>query len=172
MKNALKNAEKEEKIFLLENSLKAITQVCVDILSRYIFEEEVFEKRKNNILGVEELKEIMINAQKESYGEGLDENTLHPYMWVNKGHYYRPSLSFYNFPYAFGALFGKGLYSQYLKDKEAFLPKYDNLLRETGKNNVEEVALLADIDVTDINFWRSSLDQVKEDIEMFLELTK
>ena len=171
MKNALKDAEKEEKIYLLENSLKAITQVCVDILSRYIFEETVFEKRKDSILSVEELKDIMIKAQKETYGDGLDENNLHPYMWINKGHYYSPGLSFYNFPYAFGALFGRGLYSQYLKDKEAFLPKYDNLLRETGKNTVEDVALLADIDVTNIEFWRSSLDQVKEDIELFLELT-
>ena len=172
MKNALKDANKEEKIFLLENSLKAITQVCVDILSRYIFEETVFDKRRDNILSVDELKEIMINAQKESYGDGLDETTLHPYMWVNKGHYYRPGLSFYNFPYAFGALFGRGLYSQYLLNKEEFLPKYDELLKETGKRSVEDVAKLADIDVSDIKFWRSSLDQVKEDIELFLELTK
>ncbi len=172
MKNALLDADNEEKIFLLESSLKDITQVAVDILSRYIFEETVFDERKDNILSSDQLKEIMTEAQKESYGDGLDENTLHPYMWVNKGHYYRPGLSFYNFPYAFGALFGRGLYSQYLKDKEAFLPKYDNLLKETGKRSVEEVALLADIDVTDIKFWRSSLDQVKEDVELFLELTK
>ncbi|MEI6857703.1 M3 family oligoendopeptidase [Psychrilyobacter sp.] len=172
MKNALIDATKEEKIFLLESSLEGITQVAVDILSRYIFEETVFDKRKDSILSPEELKEIMIEAQKESYGDGLDPENLHPYMWVNKGHYYRPGLSFYNFPYAFGALFGRGLYSQYLKDKEAFLPKYDNLLKLTGQKSVEEVALLADIDVTDIKFWRSSLDQVKEDVELFLELTK
>jgi len=172
MKNALKDADKEEKVFLLENSLKAITQVCVDILSRYIFEESVFNKRKDNILSVDQLKELMIAAQKESYGDGLDENTLHPYMWINKGHYYRPGLSFYNFPYAFGALFGRGLYSQYLLNKDEFLPKYDNLLMETGKRSVEDVAKLADIDVSDIKFWRSSLDQVKEDIDLFLELTK
>lgn len=172
MKNALIDATKEEKIFLLESSLKGITQVAVDILSRYIFEETVFDKRKDSILSPEELKEIMIEAQKESYGDGLDSENLHPYMWVNKGHYYIPSLSFYNFPYAFGALFGRGLYSQYLLNKEEFLPKYDNLLKETGKRSVEDVAKLADIDVTDISFWRSSLDQVKEDIELFLELTE
>ncbi|WP_028854900.1 M3 family oligoendopeptidase [Psychrilyobacter atlanticus] len=172
MKNALLDADNEEKIFLLESSLQDVTQVTVDILSRYIFEETVFNERKDNILSSDQLKEIMLDAQKKSYGDGLDEDTLHPYMWVNKGHYYRPGLSFYNFPYAFGALFGRGLYSQYLKDREAFLPKYDNLLKLTGQKNVEDVAKLADIDVTDIAFWRSSLEQVKEDIELFLELTE
>lgn len=172
MKNALIDATKEEKIFLLESSLEGITQVAVDILSRYIFEETVFDKRKDSVLNPEELKEIMIYAQKESYGDGLDLENLHPYMWINKGHYYIPDLSFYNFPYAFGALFGRGLYSQYLLNKEEFLPKYDNLLKETGKRTVEDVAKLVDIDVSDISFWRSSLDQVKEDIELFLELTE
>ena len=172
MKNALKDATEEEKIFLLENSLKSITQVAVDILSRYIFEETVFDKRKDSILSPEELKDIMIEAQKESYGNGLNLESLHPYMWINKGHYYIPNLSFYNFPYAFGALFGRGLYSQYLKDKEEFLPKYDILLKLTGQKSVEDVAKMVGIDVTNIKFWRSSLDQVKEDIELFLELTE
>lgn len=172
MKRALSDAMDEEKIFLLESSLQDITQVAVDILSRYIFEESVFSERRDTVLSSDQLKKLMVEAQKASYGEALDEELLHPYMWVNKGHYYRPSLNFYNFPYAFGALFGKGLYSQYLKDREEFLPKYDNLLRLTGQKTVEEAAQLAGIDVTDIEFWRGSLDQVREDIDLFLELTE
>ncbi len=172
MKRALTDATDEEKIFLLESSLQDITQVAVDILSRYIFEESVFNERRDTVLSSDQLKKLMVEAQKASYGEALDEELLHPYMWINKGHYYRPSLNFYNFPYAFGALFGKGLYSQYVKDREEFLPKYDNLLRLTGQRTVEEAAQLADIDVTDIEFWRGSLEQVKEDIDLFLELTE
>ena len=172
MKRALSDATDDEKIFLLESSLQDITQVAVDILSRYIFEESVFNERRDTVLSSDQLKKLMVEAQKASYGEALDEELLHPYMWVNKGHYYRPSLNFYNFPYAFGALFGKGLYSQYLKDSEEFLPKYDNLLRLTGQKTVEEAAQLADIDVTDIEFWRGSLEQVREDVDLFLELTE
>lgn len=172
MKRALSDAGDGEKIFLLESSLQDITQVAVDILSRYIFEESVFNERRDTVLSSEQLKKIMIEAQKATYGEAMDEELLHPYMWINKGHYYRPSLNFYNFPYAFGALFGRGLYSQYLRDREEFVPKYDNLLRLTGQKTVEEAAQLAGIDVTDIQFWRGSLDQVKEDIDLFLELTE
>lgn len=172
MKKAIFDAGHEEKIFLLESSLQDITQVAVDILSRYIFEDSVFNERRDTVLSSEQLKKLMVEAQKNSYGEALDEEFLHPYMWINKGHYYSSSLNFYNFPYAFGALFGKGLYSQYLKDSGEFVPKYDNLLRLTGQKTVEEAAQLADIDVTDIEFWRGSLDQVKEDIDLFLELTE
>ena len=33
----------------------------------------------------------MTAAQKQSYGDGLDENCMHPYMWVCKSHYYGPT---------------------------------------------------------------------------------
>jgi oligoendopeptidase F len=93
-------------------------------------------------------------------------------MWVCKGHYYRGGLSYYNFPYAYGLLFAKGLYAQYLKDKEAFVPKYDLLLASTGKMVCEDVAKMAGIDVTGRAFWMDSLKMIEKDIELFLELTK
>jgi len=114
----------------------------------------------------------MIDAQKQTYGDGLDPALLHPYMWACKGHYYRGGLSYYNFPYAFGLLFAKGLYARYLKDKKAFVAIYDDMLAATGKMSVEDVAKLADIDVTKPDFWIGSLEIIKEDIDLFMELTK
>ncbi|MCK7489252.1 MAG: hypothetical protein MZU79_02620 [Anaerotruncus sp.] len=98
-------------------------------------------------------------------------NLLHPYMWVCKGHYYRGGLSYYNFPYAYGLLFAKGLYAQYQKDKEAFVLNYDQLLASTGKMTCEDVAKLALIDVTGRAFWIDSLKMIEQDIELFSELT-
>ena len=172
LKAALKEAKKDEKIYLLESSLQGSTAVVVDILSRYIFESSVFDNQKSNYLDENKLKELMINAQKEAYGDGLDPDFLHPYMWLWKPHYYSGGLSFYNWPYAFGLLFAKGLYGIYQKEGQSFTPKYDNLLKMTGRKSVEDVAKLADIDLTSKNFWRTSLEVIKEDIELFLELTK
>lgn len=172
-KAALKDATtKEEKLFLLESSIQGYTAVVIDIMSRFIFEKAVFEGREKTVFDVEELNELMINAQKETYGEGLDSEALHPYMWVNKPHYYSGGLSYYNFPYTFGLLFAKGLYSKYLENKEDFIAKYDSLLAATGKNTVEDVAKLMNIDVTKKDFWISSLELLKEDIELFLEISK
>ncbi|PKL00540.1 MAG: oligoendopeptidase F [Tenericutes bacterium HGW-Tenericutes-1] len=172
-KAALKDAkDEEEKIYLLESSIQDYTQVIVDIMSRFIFERSVFEGRKKTVFDENELKTLMLDAQKQTYGDGLDENYLHPYMWACKGHYYSGGLSYYNFPYAFGLLFAKGLYAKYLQDKQAFVNIYDDLLAATGQMTVENVAKLANIDVSKPEFWKGSLEIVKEDIDLFLKLTE
>ncbi len=164
---ALSQATEEEKVTILENQLSSAGQVIVDIYSRYLFETELFNRRENGSLSVNELKEIMLDAQKKAYGDGLDHEYLHPYMWANKPHYYYPTLNFYNFPYAFGLLFGKGVYAKYLEMGDEFLPQYKNLLRETGKRKVADVAKLMDIDVHDKAFWKQSLGIIEKDIENF-----
>ncbi|WP_291579094.1 M3 family oligoendopeptidase [Clostridium sp. UBA6640] len=171
-KAAIKTASKEEAFSILETEISDSTQVIVDILSRYIFETNLFNKREESSLSSNELKELMINAQLEAYGDGLDKEYLHPYMWLCKGHYYSGGLSFYNFPYAFGLLFAKGLYADYLKRGEEFVKDYDKLLSLTGKMDIAELTKLMNIDIHSIDFWRSSLKVVEEDIEKFIELSK
>lgn len=169
---ALNEASEEEAFAILEESLSAAGQVIVDIFSRYLFETELFTRREDHPLSVGELKEIMIEAQKKAYGDGLDHNNLHPYMWVNKPHYYSAGLNFYNFPYAFGLLFAKGLYAKYLENKEEFLNNYDDLLNATGKNSIKGVAMKMGVDVHDPEFFRSSLRLIEMDVEKFLEISK
>ncbi len=166
----LENATEDEQIMLLEQEISDACQVIVDIMSRYIFETEVIERRKSHALTARELKEIMIDAQKQTYGDGLDENYLHPYMWACKSHYYRADLHFYNFPYAFGLLFGKGIFARYLERGEAFVPEYDQLLRATAVGSVAEVAASVGIDVHSVDFWRSSLAVLAEDIDKLCAL--
>ncbi len=169
---ALNEASEEEAFAILEESLSAAGQVIVDIFSRYLFETELFTRREDHPLSVGELKEIMIEAQKKAYGDGLDHTNLHPYMWVNKPHYYSAGLNFYNFPYAFGLLFAKGLYAKYLENKEEFLNNYDDLLNATGKNSIKDVAMKMGVDVHDPEFFRSSLRLIEKDVEKFLEISK
>ncbi|MBL4935822.1 M3 family oligoendopeptidase [Clostridium sp. YIM B02515] len=167
---ALKNASKEEAYTILEGDISDSAQVIVDIYSRYLFETELFKRREKASLSVNELKEIMLKAQKEAYGEGLDENYLHPYMWVCKPHYYYAGQNFYNFPYAFGLLFSKGLYAEYLRRGESFVDDYDKLLSVTGKNKIADVTALMDVDIHSVDFWRSSLKLIEKDIEKFINL--
>lgn len=169
-KAALKNADKKESLMILENELSDCAQVIVDIYSRFLFESRFIEKRKQGPLSVEETKELMINAQKEAYGHGLDHNVLHPYMWTWKPHYYEADYAFYNFPYAFGLLLAKGLYGMYMKQGNSFADTYDKLLSLTGKNNLEDVGKIVGIDITSLDFWQNSIDMIKEDIELFKQL--
>ena len=169
--DAIAKSEGEEKIQLIESQLQDCTQIIVDIYSRFLFEDEVIRRRKNTFLFAKDLEEIMINAQKEAYGDGLDPDTLHPYMWCCKSHYFSAGLSYYNFPYAFGGLFSRGLYAKYLEEGESFLPKYRALLKATTVESVENVAHIAGIDLTNPDFWRKSLDVISEKIDEFIAET-
>lgn len=166
----LKNANKEETFTLLENDIGDAGQVIVDIYSRFLFESELFKRREEGAVSVNELKEIMMDAQKQAYGNGLDHDHLHPYMWACKPHYYYASHNFYNFPYAFGLLFAKGLYAEYLKRGDEFVTSYDKLLSVTGKKNIADVTMEMGIDVRNVEFWRGSLKLIEKDIEKFVNL--
>ena len=170
-KAALEKADKDEALAILEAEISDCTQVIVDIYSRFIFENNLFEKRKESALTVDEIKDLMINAQKESYGDGMDPNYLHPYMWTWKPHYYDPEYNYYNFPYAFGLLFARGLYKKYMDCKDGFAEEYEKLLSITGKNNLEDITKVMGIDITKKDFWESSLKSIEDDIELFLKLS-
>jgi pepF/M3 family oligoendopeptidase len=166
----LSSATEEEQFTLLENSLMETTQTVVDIYSRFLFESEVVDTRADHVMSVEELKNAMLRAQDASYGDGLAKDVRHPYMWACKSHYYSSGLNFYNFPYAFGLLFGKGVFAQYLKKGDAFVDDYCRLLRYCGSDTVANVAASVGIDVRSVDFWRSSLEVIKQDIDRFCEL--
>lgn len=167
---ALKEASPEEAFTILESDLMSSTQVIVDIYSRFLFEDELFKRREQGSLSVNELKKLMLEAQKKAYGEGLDENYLHPYMWVCKPHYYSADYNYYNFPYAFGLLFSKGLYALYLERGETFVKEFEQLLAATGKNNLAEVAKKININLHAVDFWKNSLKLIEKDIDKFLSL--
>lgn len=160
-----------EKLSILEMGLQGDTQVIIDILSRFLFESRVFESA-NRPISKHEMKTWMLEAQKEAYQDGLDHQNLHPYMWLVKGHYYSAGLNFYNFPYAFGLLFGKGLYAQYLKDKPAFIKNYDKLLKLTTMADAEDVAASMGIDITEKSFWTDSLKMIEKNIDQVIDLLK
>ena len=172
--NAAINEESDplQKLVLIEKQLQDLTQIICDIYSRYTFEKEVFEKRRNSFMFADELCEMMLKAQKEPYGDALNHKLLHPYMWINKSHYYSASLSFYNFPYAFGGLFARGLVSRYEKEGASFVNKYRDMLKATTVSHVEEVAAMAGIDITNQAFWLESLATCRQRIDEFLKLTE
>ncbi len=169
--DAIAKAEGEEKISLIESQIQDCTQIIVDIYSRFLFEDEVFRRRKTTFMFASDLEEIMLDAQRKAFGDALDPDYMHPYMWCCKSHYYSPGLSYYNFPYAFGGLFSRGLYANYLEEGDSFLPKYRALLEATTVQTVEDVAKIADIDLTNPEFWRKSLDIIVEKIDEFIAET-
>lgn len=160
-------SDPQEQLSILETSLISDSQVIVDIYSRFLFEKEVFERREQSELSAADLCDIMARAQKAAYGDGLDENALQPYMWTWKPHYYYAGFSFYNYPYAFGLLFGLGLYAIYRQRGAAFVEDYRNLLASTGEAKAADLAARFGIDIRKRAFWDASLQMIAERIARY-----
>jgi pepF/M3 family oligoendopeptidase len=160
----------KERLALLDVDLQGANQVVVDIHSRFLFETEVFARRQRRTLGVNELNEIMLQSQIDAYGDGLDQSTAHPHMWVLKGHYY--GSHFYNWPYTYGLLFGLGLFAQYHADPDRFRAGYDDLLSRAGMATAEELGAAFGIDVTSESFWTASLDVLRARMAEYSKLAE
>lgn len=163
-------SSEEEELAILENFLLNASQVIVDIYSRYLLEKEVFERRQNGELTAEDFNEIMIRCQRETYGDGLDEEFQHQYMWAWKPHYYSPNRSYYNYPYAFGLLFGLGLFAIYRDRGDAFITEYETLLRSTGQGTAADLATQFGIDLGSSGFWQGSIDFIASRIERYVQI--
>jgi oligoendopeptidase F len=164
----LARASGAERLALLDVDLQGSNQVIVDIHSRFLFEAEVFERRRRHTLSAAELCEMMTDAQATAYGDGLDQSTAHPYMWLLKPHYY--GSHFYNWPYTYGLLFGLMLYGRYRSDPDHFRAGYDNLLSRAGMDTAEELGAAFDLDVADPATWTTALDVVRSRIAEYKRL--
>ena len=171
MAAAIKEAkDDDERLALIESQLQDAAQIICDIYSRYRFEAMVFANRESQFMDAGTLCGFMTKAQEQSYGDGLDHDQMHPYMWVCKSHYYGPT--FYNFPYAFGGLFARGLYAQYETEGAPFVEKYKRLLHTTTVATAEDTAKVAGIDLTDKRFWRGALQTIADQIDLFCQIVE
>ena len=162
---ALAKADEQDQIIILDGLLEYAARVVLGASSNFLFEQRLFEKRDKRDLSVEELCALDVEAQRETTGDAVDSEQLHPYRWAYVPHYY--VATYYNFPYTFGLLFGLGLYAQYQQNPDEFRGGYDNLLSSTGMGDAAELASKFGIDLRDSAFWKSSLDILRRDIDRF-----
>jgi pepF/M3 family oligoendopeptidase len=168
VEEGLRTAEGDDRLAVVEGDLQAACQVVVDIHSRFLFEQSFFAARQRRTLSADETCALMLDAQEATYGDGLDPDLRHPYMWAAKPHYY--TSTFYNWPYTFGLLFGLGLYARYQDDPDRFRGSYDDLLSSCGLGSARELAARFGIDVADEAFWTASIDVIRRRIDDFCGL--
>ncbi len=166
----LKKLTSNEALVILERSISDAAYYIVDFYGRYLFENELFKRRKSGSLSCEELNELMAKCMAKAYGNSIESETIHPYMWMNKVGYFMSGNEFLNFPYSFGVIFSKGLYAEYIKRGQGFVEEYDEFLSKTSKNNIVDIAKTMNIDVHSTEFWKNSLKIIERDIEKFISI--
>ncbi|HEX7001438.1 MAG TPA: M3 family oligoendopeptidase [Trueperaceae bacterium] len=166
----VRRAEGRQRLAFVELDLQNAGQLLLDIHSRFLFESEVFDRRRERALSPEELRRAMTDAQARTYGDALEPDLRHPLMWANKPHYYDGDTPYYNYPYTFGWLFSLGLYARYLVEGEAFRSGFDELLASSGMAPVAELARRFGIDIEEPSFWRESLTILSGRVASFEDL--
>lgn len=159
----------EEKKALLEDKIQRSVAFFMNIHSRFIFEQRFYEERKQGMVSVETLNELMIDAQKEAYCDAIED--YDPNFWASKLHFHITGVPFYNFPYTFGYLFSLGIYAHAQGLGGDFEDDYIALLRDTGRMTVEELAEKhLNVDLTKPDFWENAIQLCVKDVEEFLSL--
>jgi len=171
MDAAIRHAKQEEKLFYLDNKLQRAVSFFMDIHSRFLFEKRFYEERAKGPVSQKRLCRLMVEAQQEGFSHALED--YHPHFWASKLHFYNTRVPFYNFPYTFGFLFSAGIYAEAMKNAKDFSKRYMDLLRETGRMSVEDLAFKhLGVDLTKPEFWLRAVDMVKKDVEQFIGALK
>lgn len=167
---ALQDATEEAKLAILDMTIAINSALIFQSYIDFTFESKLLEHRKNHSLSVDELCNLYREVVSDTCGDSIDAKYIDGYSWVTNPLYYWVDFNFYNFTYAFGLLFSKGIYAEYLKQGDTFVEKFDQMLAATGKKSVEDLALMLGLDLSSEEFWENSLKLLEEEIELFLQL--
>lgn len=168
---AMEKAEfTDEKLFLLDEKLKRSVMNFMNIHSRFVFEKNFYEERKEGIVSSSRINELMQEAIEIGYAGSLDNASIRSWIWTP--HYYMTQSPFYNFPYTFGYLFALSIFAKAKEKGKEFEKDYLNLLRDSGSMSAEDLVMkhLGE-DITSEAFWEKGIELCIKDVEEFMKLT-
>lgn len=167
----LKEFEKDSKtrLALLCGKLEDIFATVFRQVVLTRFEEMLHQTRRNEgELTPERINELWIQANKPMFGNSVELMEDYGWWWMYIPHFIHSP--FYCYAYSFGELLVLSLYQKYLREGDAFVPRYIELLSSGGSDAPEKLLALVGVDITDPNFWQGGLDLLREMVEEAVEL--
>lgn len=165
------SGDKAEKLSLVDSKVNEHFTMFCNIRARYLFDLRFHDERKRGPVPKDRLNELMVEAQKEAFGDILADDGYHPMFWASKLHFSETEVPFYNFPYTFGHLFASGIYARAKEEGPAFADKYRSLLMDTGRMTCEDVAQNnLGIDLSAGDFWKDTVRRALDEVDVFLKL--
>jgi len=168
-----KQVSDTQKLLVLDGDLCSAAVMLLDITIRFEFEKAFHEERQKGEVTISRLKELMVEVQRRVFGDAMLEDGEDPYFWASKLHFYITQVTFYNFPYTFGFLLARALFKLFKDEGPSFLPRYEEFLRLTGSDTVENVTKRSiGADITDPAFWAESIHGLEEPLKLYKKLLK
>ena len=157
-----------DRDLILDTRLNRASTSVLNIPMRYIFEKAFYEERLKGTVSLERTKALMLDAQRQCYGDCLNEDEMDPWFWASKLHFYLTGTVFYNFPYTFGYAFSQGVFDRAKAEGPGFFETYKRLLRGTGSTDPETLAReVLGVEMSDPAFWTASMKSIDEDLARF-----
>ena len=165
------SSDDRTRALVLATRLDRAQSFMLDVPMRFDFERRFYEERAHGEVPTSRLRELMLEAQRTSYGDALADDELDEWFWASKLHFFITDVSFYNFPYTFGFLFSLSLCHLARREGPDFLPRYEALLRLTSLDTAEAVARKAlGVDLESPEFWRGAIRLIEDDLMRFEDL--
>lgn len=161
----------EERALLLGETAGDAAAFLLDVPARFHFETKFYAERKSGEVPASRLSALMAETQREVFGDALVLGGEDPWFWASKLHFYIPEVAFYNFPYTFGYLLSRALFAELQREGAAFLPRYEEFLRNSGRAKAHEVARATlGKDLESPEFWREAIDTLREPLAQLEEI--
>ncbi|MBJ6727574.1 M3 family oligoendopeptidase [Geomesophilobacter sediminis] len=132
-----------------------------NVLTR--FEEQMHLRRKDGLLTATELSQLWWDENAKLYGSAVE--MIEPYRWGWSYISHFIHARFYCYSYTFAELLVLSLYQKYLKQGDAFIPIYREILASGGSQTPADTLAPAGIDLNDPSFWQDGYDLLRDLIE-------
>ena len=162
----LEEASEEEELVLRVGQLQDQISTIFRQVAAYRFEKDLHtEFRKTGYVAKDKINELFCNHMKEYLGDHAEgaEN-----WWVYWSHIRR---FFYVYSYASGLLISKALQSKVKQDKQ-FIGQVKEFLSAGTSKSPKDIFLQLGVDISDSNFWKQGISEIKSQIDQTEKLAK
>jgi oligoendopeptidase F len=120
-------------------------------------------RRTEGELSVDRIGELWHRSQFEMLADSVEITDGYRAWWSYVPHFI--GTPGYVYAYAYGQLLALSVYSRYLQEGDAFVPRYLEMLAAGGSRSPEGLAEIAGLDLTDPAFWADGLALVEGQLE-------
>lgn len=162
--------DKRERKAMLAQKVEDMINTVVRQIAFYEFERKLHTARKDGELTAEDIGNLWLSVQAESFGPAIRVSEGYETYWAYIPHFIHSP--FYVYAYAFGDCLVNSLYAVYQNAEKGFQEKYFELLKAGGTKHHSELLAPFGLDATDPSFWAQGLSMIEGLIDELEALDK
>lgn len=149
----------ERRKVMLAGKVEDMLNTVVRQIAFHNFETRLHAERREGELLPEQICDLWMETQNESFGEAIRLDEDYRVFWCYIPHFIH--VPFYVYAYAFGDCLVNSLYAVYEEAEEGFAEKYLEMLKAGGSKRHKELLAPFGLDASDPAFWNKGLGVIE-----------